>query len=79
MTVFPNVSLAVHVIVVVPVGKELGASFEKVNEQLSLTVGNPRIITQEFDVLFGGGVIKGVSMSRCVYYDGLSAAASVFD
>ena len=57
MTVFPNVSLAVHVIVVVPVGKELGASFEKVNEQLSLTVGIPRIITQEFDVMFGGGVI----------------------
>ena len=66
MTVFPNVSLAVHVIVVVPVGKELGASFEKVNEQLSLTVGIPRIITQEFDVMFGGGMILGEMLSSTV-------------
>ena len=66
VTVFPNVSLAVHVIVVVPDGKELGASFEKVNEQLSLTVGIPRIITQEFDVMFGGGMILGEILSSTV-------------
>ena len=46
--------------------KRTGASFEKVNEQLSLTVGIPRIITQEFDVMFGGGVILGEMLSSTV-------------
>ena len=43
-----------------------GPTFEKVNEQLSLTVGIPRIITQEFDVMFGGGVILGEMLSSTV-------------
>ena len=56
---FPKVSLAVHVTVVVPVEKESGASFEKVNEQLSVITGFPNTIVHEFDTKSGGAEIFG--------------------
>ena len=46
--IFPEVSLAVHVTIVVPVRKVSGASFLYVKEQLSAIVGTPKTITQVF-------------------------------
>jgi len=66
VTVFPKVSLAVQVTVVVPVGKDSGASLEKVNAQLSLTVGLPNIIVQESETISGGGIRLGGASSFTV-------------
>jgi hypothetical protein len=59
VTVFPKLSLAVQVTTVIPEEKLEGASLLKVKLQLSVIVGVPKTMAQEFETISSGATITG--------------------